>query len=896
MPTPAATATPAQGVSPTPSAVVSASRLVFESRSQTTGKTVDIPLNLSGAGEGVGNMDIDLSYDPSVLKATEVVKGGLTADALFDYNITGGSIGISLADRQGFSGDGSVAIVKFNVTGAEGSSSPLRIVQLFANRASDSAPMVISTRDGTFTVLSAAEQLKGDINGDRRLTALDALIALQMAVGKRPVDLVLDVSGDGKVTSLDARRILQVAIGIADVPGVPRASAASSPAQLIASVAGATTDAEREIALERLIAQGYSLGILDENGNQVNRNVAADAASLNPDDLAALNWLTAEGYSRPIGSVVDYLAAAGVVMASTGNVITFQDFLPELQRYVNWSFQNPSDPKSSLGLLLASGPDMNVPRSPPTFTEWTPISPTASMLMLADVLLGVKEPPQKQASGWFNSVAYAADLQETAQEIEGLLIIAKPVLKELGYEIPEVAAKLLAAFAAGNRFAVRLVDSRALSFDAEGKAIVVRRYEHPAVNLTAAFLEPVVVLVPSGQVLRDVPAQYTLNLLSSFDMSYGAGPLYPDADMLMTSDKAVKEGWAKMGLGGHRLEIDGKLPAQRASFAVFRGNIANTEPRGVFLHAAAAIPIPNIVAILLKYGTPIMSVLEFDQFIELYEKMEAAAKVTPWFTTIVMAPKTEVTLEPANLQGEPNKAYTFTATIKNAPKDFFIEWVSRSPEGNTVRDGKPGETSTSFTWQREGTCEVSALVRLEVGYTFGEAAYIPFSQPGSTSRVSAAKTTVSVIIRDKPAEPSGAFPSYTFQGPVNLLSGASAILGSAGLTGAGRISLSISSSGRVTGTWGGDSKDQQGRLVYTFKGSFSGTAEYPDAPSFTVPGNYEISRYNRDGSLAQTLSGKWEASGVIQMAVDPAGGPPRVGGARATIFSEGLWFADWKSD
>ena len=42
---------------------------------------------------------------------------------------------------------------------------------------------------------------------------VDAVIALQIAVGSRPCDLHWDVSGDGKVTSLDALMILQAAAG-----------------------------------------------------------------------------------------------------------------------------------------------------------------------------------------------------------------------------------------------------------------------------------------------------------------------------------------------------------------------------------------------------------------------------------------------------------------------------------------------------------------------------------------------------------------------------------------------------------------------------------------------------------------------------------------------------------
>ena len=55
--------------------------------------------------------------------------------------------------------------------------------------------------------------IKGDLNGDRKVTTADALITLRMAVGAVPVIDEADMNGDDKVTSLDALVILQVAAG-----------------------------------------------------------------------------------------------------------------------------------------------------------------------------------------------------------------------------------------------------------------------------------------------------------------------------------------------------------------------------------------------------------------------------------------------------------------------------------------------------------------------------------------------------------------------------------------------------------------------------------------------------------------------------------------------------------
>jgi hypothetical protein len=159
--------TPSSGVQPTTPTPTPPefSVLVFESRSKSSGSTVQIPLTLQNATDKIGNMDITLGYEPSVLDATEVIKGGLTTTSLFEYNlIDGGTIKINLTDKAGFSGDGSIAYVNFNVIGSEGSVSPLKIVSLSANRAKDMAPLSITPQDGVFTVLGFAEG-RGDCDG-----------------------------------------------------------------------------------------------------------------------------------------------------------------------------------------------------------------------------------------------------------------------------------------------------------------------------------------------------------------------------------------------------------------------------------------------------------------------------------------------------------------------------------------------------------------------------------------------------------------------------------------------------------------------------------------------------------------------------------------------------------
>jgi hypothetical protein len=185
--------------------------LTFESRNRPNGSEVQIPLILNGIDEQVGNLDLTLTYDPNVLEAIDVIGGSLTLDSIMEYNITPGNIKIALADGKGFLGDGSIIYVRFNVIGNQGQTSPLNITKVNANGASYKV-ILLEGNNGLFNV-TGVDESRGDFDGNGRLTAVDALSALQMAVGKRPVDLSLDMNNDGKVTSLDARTILKIAVG-----------------------------------------------------------------------------------------------------------------------------------------------------------------------------------------------------------------------------------------------------------------------------------------------------------------------------------------------------------------------------------------------------------------------------------------------------------------------------------------------------------------------------------------------------------------------------------------------------------------------------------------------------------------------------------------------------------
>lgn len=82
-----------------------------------------------------------------------------------------------------------------------------------------SASLEKSNQKASIIVLvnsSATSYELGDVNMDGKVTAVDAMLALKLALLDNPTDAILglaDVNGDGKITAVDAMRILQYATG-----------------------------------------------------------------------------------------------------------------------------------------------------------------------------------------------------------------------------------------------------------------------------------------------------------------------------------------------------------------------------------------------------------------------------------------------------------------------------------------------------------------------------------------------------------------------------------------------------------------------------------------------------------------------------------------------------------
>ena len=79
------------------------------------GKEAKIPINLEDASD-VGSLQIEITYDASVLQVAQVEAGDLGKNALIESNQDNpGIIIIGLVDSSGINGSGSVVSISFDV-------------------------------------------------------------------------------------------------------------------------------------------------------------------------------------------------------------------------------------------------------------------------------------------------------------------------------------------------------------------------------------------------------------------------------------------------------------------------------------------------------------------------------------------------------------------------------------------------------------------------------------------------------------------------------------------------------------------------------------------------------------------------------------------------------------
>jgi hypothetical protein len=203
-PVPAPTTTP----NPVPTTPPEGPALIVELRTAPPGGSVLLPVMLQKA-DGFTSLGFTLNYDPTVAELVNVSKGASLLAASFNYNgAILGAVRLGFAATSGLYGEGSAVIVEFKMIGEQGSTSTLVLSDVLANGEGGQG-IALELVDGGLIV---GQPMPGDGNGDGRITALDALIALRMFVQISGEELYMDLDGDGRVTSQDARQILALAV------------------------------------------------------------------------------------------------------------------------------------------------------------------------------------------------------------------------------------------------------------------------------------------------------------------------------------------------------------------------------------------------------------------------------------------------------------------------------------------------------------------------------------------------------------------------------------------------------------------------------------------------------------------------------------------------------------
>ena len=86
-------------------------------------KEAKVPINLENASN-IGSLQVELSYDASVLQATQVEAEELGKNALIESNMdNAGIIIIGIVDSSGINGSGSIVSISFDVLEKDAASS-----------------------------------------------------------------------------------------------------------------------------------------------------------------------------------------------------------------------------------------------------------------------------------------------------------------------------------------------------------------------------------------------------------------------------------------------------------------------------------------------------------------------------------------------------------------------------------------------------------------------------------------------------------------------------------------------------------------------------------------------------------------------------------------------------
>ena len=442
------------------------------------------------------------------------------------------------------------------------------------------------------------------------------------------------------------------------------------PFQQTAKLAQASTLEATAEAIRAVIQGSLSLRLADDP------SPPSRAVPVSPGDVVALAYLEHEAHATPVYSLVEFLAAAGVTLEDEASPLTSAQLLPHLQNQVDWSYDNPQDERALLGVMLATAPGAaGPPASAPSFTTETLLSPTAALMLMADILIGVSPEDHIGVFPVGGRIAHAAT--PTSDRVQGLIFRTRQVLMRPGGS-PYMHA-LLGAYALGNRFAVRLLvddyyrvtDSlqdggltwrstraglkalpvaKTVTLDRTRRELVLVAVTALLPTRESSFAERGAVL-PGGMILEALPVKYDFRLISEATLGL-AEPLCEDADVTMLfadevyfTDASVHP-WtptADWVLAPYhaRLESDMPLPVLlRASL------LQNDEPQSAVLLVSARMWWPDLEPILAQ-NPDLADILgiTLDEIRAVLADLQREVAFPPWMCTVLVRPSTLAELE-----------------------------------------------------------------------------------------------------------------------------------------------------------------------------------------------------------------------------------------------------------
>lgn len=182
--------------------------LNVESVKAVCGQQVNIPLKTENAE--LGTFTADIFYDSTKLKLISI--DGIPFDMFETNTNTLGKIRLVCIDSQSVSA-GVIANLKFEVITNIACTTTVSISVEEAYDEKD-VPVDLVVHNGEIQIVKT---VPGDVNGDGKVTAIDARWILQYTAGNKTLTdeqkASADVNNDGKITAIDARAILRQTAG-----------------------------------------------------------------------------------------------------------------------------------------------------------------------------------------------------------------------------------------------------------------------------------------------------------------------------------------------------------------------------------------------------------------------------------------------------------------------------------------------------------------------------------------------------------------------------------------------------------------------------------------------------------------------------------------------------------